>query len=107
MLLHLIYAFEVITLPNQRVLALFHNIFLQFRHIVEIDEKVHNTTTSRLPVPCILQILATFNLYSGRSRVSLSVNSKQKVRQAMVKISRGGVATTPPPPLPDMLAEMA
>ena len=39
--------------------------------------------------------------------MGLSVNSKQKVRQAMVKISRGG--NHPPPPLPwqDILAEMA
>ena len=57
---------------------------------MEIDQKAHNTSTSRLPVPCIVQILATFNLYSGRPRVGLSVNSKQKVRQAMIKISRGG-----------------
>ena len=98
MLLHLICAFEVITLPNERVIALFHHIFLQFRHIVEIDQKEHNTTTSRPPVPCILQILATFNLYSGRPRVGLLVNSKQKVRQAMVKISRGG-GWQPPPSL--------
>ena len=96
MLLHLTCAFEVITLPNERVLALFHHFFLQFLHIVEIDQKAHNTTTSRPPVPCILQILTTFNLYSGRPRVGLSVNNKQKVRQTMVTISRGG---NPPPPL--------
>ena len=90
MLLHVACAFEVITLPNERVIALFHHFFLQLRHIVEIDQKVHNTATSRPPVPCILQILTTFNLYSGRPRVGLSVNNKQKVRQAMVKISRGG-----------------
>ena len=90
MLLHLTCAFEVITLSNERVIALFHHFFLQFRHIVEIDQKAHNTTTSRALVPCILQILTTFNLYSGRPGVGLSVNSKQKVRQAMVKISRGG-----------------
>ena len=98
MLLHLTCAFEVITLPNERVIALFHHFFLQFRHIVEIDQKVHNTTTSRPPVPCILPILTTFNLYSGRPRVGLSVNNKQKVRQAMVKISIRGEATSPPPP---------
>ena len=89
MLLYLTCAFEVITLPNERVTALFHHFFLQFRLFVEIDQKAHNTTTSRPPVPCILQILTTFNLYSGRPRVGLSVNNKQKVRQAMVKISRG------------------
>ena len=59
MLLHLTCAFEVITLPNERVIVLFHHFFLQFRHIVEIDQKVQNTTTSRPPVPCILQILTT------------------------------------------------
>ena len=76
---------------NERVIALFYHFFLQFLHIVEIDQKAHNTTTSRPPVPFILQILTTFNLYSGRPRVGLSglsVNNKQKVRQAMVKISR-------------------
>ena len=76
------------TLPNERVIALFHHFFLEFLHIVKIDQKAHNTTTSRPPVPCILQILITFNLFSGRLRVGLSVNNKQKVRQAMVKISR-------------------
>ena len=100
MLLHLTCAFEVITLSNERVIALFHHFFLQFRHIVEIDQTAHNTTTSRTPVPCILQILTTFNFYSGRPRVGLSVNNKQKVRQAMVKISRGGDGNHTPPPLP-------
>ena len=66
------------------------HLFLQFRHIVEIDQKARNTTTSRPPAPCILQILTTFNLYSDRRRMSLSVKNKQKVRQVMVKISRGG-----------------
>ena len=110
MLLHLTCAFEVITLPNERVIALFHHFFLQFRHIVEIDQEAHNPTTSRPPVPCILQILTTFNLYSGRPRVGLSVKNKQKVRQAMVKISRGGGGLWQPPPTPpwpNMLAEMA
>ena len=103
MLLHLTCTFEVIILHNERVIALFNHFFLQFQLFVEIDQKAHNTTTSRPPVPCILQILTTFNLYSGRPRVGLSVNNKQKVRQAMVKISRGEVAT----PLASMLAEMA
>ena len=61
-------------------------IFLQFLHVIEIDQKAHNTTTSRPPVVCILQILRTFQLYSGRPRTVLSVNNKQKVRQALVKI---------------------
>ena len=72
MVLHLTCAFEVITLSNERVIALFHHFFLQFRHIVEIDRKVHNTTTSRPRVECILQILTTFNLYSCRPRVGIS-----------------------------------
>ena len=67
-------------------MVLFHHFFLQFLHIAEIGQKTHNTTNSRLPVPCISQILATFNLYSGRTRMGLLVNDKQKVRQAMVKI---------------------
>ena len=77
MVLHLTCAFEIITSPNERVIALFITFFLQFLHIVEIDQKAYNTTTSRPPVPCILQILTTFNLYSGRPRVGLSVNNKQ------------------------------
>ena len=99
MTLHLTCAFEVIKLPNEKVIALFHHFFLKFLHIVEISQKAHNTTTSRHPVPCTLQILTTFNLYSGRPRVGLLVNNKQKVRQAMVKISRGGggVVASPPP----------
>ena len=103
MLLDLTCASEVITLSNERVIALFHHIFLQFRHIVEIDRKEHNTTTSRPPVPCILQILTTLNLYSGRPRVGLSVNNKEKVRQAMVKILRGGWQPQPPTPPPGQI----
>ena len=57
--------------------------------MVEVGQKAHNTTTSRPPVPSILQIWTTFNLYSGRPKMGLSVNNKQKVRQAMVKISTG------------------
>ena len=85
MTLHLTCAFEVTKLSNERVIALFHHFVLQVLHIVEIGQKAHNTTTSRPPVPCSLQILTTFNLYSGRHRVVLSVKNKQKVRQAMVK----------------------
>ena len=96
MTLHLTCAFEVIKLPNEAVIALFYHFFLQFLHIIEISQKAHNITTSRPPVPCILQILAPFNLYPGRPRVGLSVSNKQNVRQAMVKISTWS----------DMLAEM-
>ena len=76
-------------LPNERATALFHHFFLQFLHIVKIRQTAHNTTISIPPVPSILQILITFNLYSGRPRMGLLVNNKQKVRKAMVKISRG------------------
>ena len=93
MLLHLTCAFGVITFSNETVIALFHHFFLQIQHI-EIDQTAHKTTASRPPVPCILQILTTFNLYSGRPGVGLSVNNKQKVRQAMVRFQQG-VATTP------------
>ena len=92
MILHIACAFQVIKLPNEKVIALFHHFFLPFLHIVEISQKAHNTITSRSPILSILQILTTFNLYSGRPRMVLSVNNKQKVRQAMVKI-------TPPPSL--------
>ena len=90
-------------------LSLSYNFYVHVS-LKSVKIKVHNTTTSIPPVPFILKILTTFDLYSGRLRMSLSVNNKQKVRQAMVKISRkgggGGVATIPlcwPP----MLAEMA
>ena len=79
MFLHLTCAFEVITLPNERVIALFHHFFVQFQLIVEIDQKAHNTTTSRPPVPCILQIwhppLARYVSRTGLTigRLSLSV----------------------------------
>ena len=36
MTLHLICAFQVIKLPNERVVALFHYFFLKFLHIAEI-----------------------------------------------------------------------
>ena len=75
MTLHLTCAFLV---PNERVLALFHHFFLQFLHIIEIGQKAHNTTNSRSPVPCILQILTSFNLYSGRPGMGLSVNNTAK-----------------------------
>ena len=88
MILQLTSAFYVINLPNERVITLFHHFFLQFLHIVEIDQKTHNATTSRPPVPSILQILTTSNLYSVRPRMGLSVNNKQRARQAMVKTSR-------------------
>ena len=90
----------MIKLHNERVIALFHHFYLQFLHIVKIGQKAHNTTNSRPSVPCILQILTTFNLYSGRPRMGLSLNNKQKVRQAMIKIWRGR-------DMLDMLAEMA
>ena len=100
MTLHLTCAFQVIKLPNERVIALYyHHFFLQFLHIVEIGQNAHSTTTSRPPVPPISRILTTFNLYSGRPRMGLSVNNKQKVRQAIVRISRGGGGDCNPPPL--------
>ena len=97
MLLHLTCAFEVITLQNERVIALFHHFFFNF----DISLKsIKKSITPELqdPVQCILQILTIFNLYSGRPRVGLSVNNKEKVRQAMVKISRGAGGNHPPPP---------
>ena len=101
MTLHLTCVLEVIKLNNElRVIALFHHNFYIFYNLL----KAHNTHNFKAPCPVHLKILTTFNLYSGRPRVGLSINSKQKVRQAVVKMSRGGVATTfpytpPPPPL--------
>ena len=50
MLLHLICTSEVITLPNERVIALFHQFFSQFQHIVEIDQKAHDTLQLQNPL---------------------------------------------------------
>ena len=83
-------------LANERFIVLFHDFFLQ---IAEIGQKAYNTTTARPSVQCILQMLTIFNLYSGRPRVGLSVDINQKVRQAMVKISR---EAWQPPPLPSL-----
>ena len=66
MTLHPTCAFQAITSPNERVIALFHSFFLQFLHIAEIGQKDHNTTTSTPPVPYISQILTTSNFYSDR-----------------------------------------
>ena len=86
MTLHITYAFEVILLPNERVMALFNHFFLQFVHIAEIGQKAYNATISRPPFACFSQISINFNLHSGRPRMGLQVNNKQKVRQAMVNI---------------------
>ena len=67
-----------------------YHIFLQFLHIVEIGQKAHNTTTSRPPVSCILQILTTFLIciLVDLGCMGLSVNNKQKGRQAAVRPDR-------------------
>ena len=44
MTLHLACAFQVIKLPNERVVALFHHFFLQFLHVAE-SVKHHNFKT--------------------------------------------------------------
>ena len=59
MLLHLACAFEVITLSNERAFALFHHVsslFLQFRHILKIDQKVHKVFTISFERPVRLQL---------------------------------------------------
>ena len=71
MVLHLTCSFEVIILPNEKVIALLDHFFLQFLHMAKIGQKVHNTRPLIPPVPCISQILTTFNLYSGRVMMGL------------------------------------
>ena len=101
-------------------LTLFHPFFLQFVRIAEIGQKVNNTTTSRPPVPYILQILTTFNLYSGKPRVSLLANNKKRSDKQWLRFKTvalphwqdilAEMAWQSPPPSPpwqDMLAEMA
>ena len=55
--LHITCAFQVIKLPNERVIAL----FITFSYNFYISLNRSNTTTSRPPVPCISQILTTLN----------------------------------------------
>ena len=55
----------------------FH-FFLSFVCIGQIGQKAHNTTTLRLPVPCISQILTTFNLYSERVKMGLKVTISER-----------------------------
>ena len=97
MTLHLTCAFELIMMPNKRVIAFFHHFFLQFVHIAEIGQTTHNTKTSRPPVPCISPIFTIFNLCSSRARMGQKVNNIHKVRQAMVKIQRGADGNHPYP----------
>ena len=94
MTLHLTCAFEVVKVPNERIIAL----FLTFSYNFYILLKKLITPQLQEP-PCILELLTTFSLYSSRPRIGLSVNNTQKLKQAMVKISEGGC--------PDMSAEMA
>ena len=54
-------------------MSVFHHFFLQFLHIAEVGQKVHNTRTLIPPVPCISQILTTFNylFVFGRTTMGL------------------------------------
>ena len=67
------------------------HFFITFSYNFYISSKsVEKLITPQLQdpmYPSILQTLTTFNLYSSRPGMGLSVNIKQKVRQAMVKIS--------------------
>ena len=69
MTLHLTCVFEVIILPNKKVIELFHHFFIQFLHIAEIGQKAHNIRTLIPLAPCISQTPTTFNLYFGRAKV--------------------------------------
>ena len=89
--------FQVIKLPNERVIALFHHFLLQFLHVTEISGKAHNTTTSRPPVSCISQILTIILVDLGW--IYKSTISKRSDKQ-WLRFKEGG-------PWPDMLAKMA
>ena len=54
----------------------FLSLFITFLHIIEIGQKGYNTRTLIPPVPCILQILATFNLYSGGPRMGPRISQQ-------------------------------
>ena len=74
--LHLTCAFEVIILPTEGVIVVFHHFFLQFMHIVEMGQKAHSTITSLAFHKYLLLLIC--------SLVDLS-NNNQKVRQGMAK----------------------
>ena len=91
MTMHIFYAFQVIKLPNERVITLFFNNFSHNFYI--LLKSVKKLITPQFQDPCAVHstnILTIFYLYSGRDRISLQVINKQKVRQAMVKIHRWG-----------------
>ena len=67
MILGITGAFEVIMLANKKVIAL----FLTISTIAEISQKVHNTRTLIPPFQCMLKILTTSSLHSGRAMVGL------------------------------------
>ena len=56
---------------TKKLWCFFITFFLQFLHIAEISQKAHNIRTLKPPVPCVSQILTTFNLYSGRAGMVL------------------------------------
>ena len=68
MTLHLTSAFQVIIscLIRKKLQIIF---FLQFLHIAEISQRANSSRTFIPPVPCISQILTTFNLYSGKPNI--------------------------------------
>ena len=82
-----------------------NHFFLQFVNIAEKSQKaIINTTTSRSPVLCISQILTTFNLYSGKPGMGLSVNNKKTSDKQWVRFKEGEWAT---PHWPDLVEERA
>ena len=118
--------FEVIILPNKKVVTLFFLLCLAISTYCWNCPKMHDAGTLTHPVPSMSQILTTFNLYPGGARIGLYVNSKQNDKQAIVKIlrmwhplaryvSRNGFCTINfffgfkdgGTPWQDMLAEMA
>ena len=100
MLLHLTCAFEVITLPN--------DFFLQFRHIIKIDQK---KKTPQLQDPLSCAFYKYWQLFISilvdLEWVYQSITSKRSDKQWLRFQEEGGNHHPPPLPRPDMLAEMA
>ena len=107
MLLHLTCAFEVITLPNKELLHFFITFSYNFDKSLKSIKKC---ITPQLQDP----LSRAFYKYSqllifilvDLEWVYQSTTSKRPDKQ-WLRFQEGGVATTPPPPWPDMLAEMA
>ena len=71
-----------------------HNFYISVKSV-----KHHNFKSS---VPCISEILTTFNLYSGRPGINLYVKNKQRSDKQWLPFKEGSRFHTSPPPPPSL-----